>query len=81
MKIDILACYTTQCQLQPKFPEGKGMDDIKDILIKWDNCLIQFNDGTSMEMKINEDDCNTDWKRPHQITAYDFENKVEKQFE
>ena len=59
------SCYITNVDL----PEGKTADDIEDIWTKWGRILIEFKDGTELEITEDTEDCG-DTKRPTITRAF-----------
>ncbi len=53
-----------------ELPEGKTVDDIKDIHMKWGEGDIEFKDGTTLEGYFVEDHDNDHeyFKRPEKLT-------------
>ena len=66
------------------FPDGKSWSDVKYWYVKYGSFFATFNDGTSVEIHIDEEQ-ETDWKRPVSTNIYpvsdegwpDYEDLIE----
>ena len=69
MKIDVTNYYEVDCITEVELPEGKTMDDIDNVWIKWSEGSIEFKDGTTLEDYFKEDEIHhEEFKRPKELT-------------
>ena len=75
MKIKVYTKYDVHGYTEIELPEGKTMDDINDIYMKWCEGDIEFKDGTIEEHYFIDDQDNNQefFKRPVEITFEEME--------
>ena len=74
MKIRVDTIYEVWTLTEVELPEGKTIDDINNIYMKWGTGHIEFKDGTTLKEYFveNHDNDHEYFKRPEKLT---FEEK------
>jgi len=80
MKINVTNYYEVDGHTEVELPDGKTMDDIEGVWFKWGKGLIEFKDGTSLNV-IEEEIEDEHFKRPYNITLIDDESGNEIEFD
>ena len=75
MIINVYTKYDVYGMTEVELPEGKTMDDINHIWMKWCEGHIEFKDGTIEENYFvdNQDNNHDFFKRPSELTFEEME--------
>ena len=80
MMINLINLYYQESYTEVDLPDGKTKDDIEGVWFKWGKGLIEFKDGTSLNV-IEEEIEDEHFKRPYNITLIDDESGNEIEFD
>ena len=74
MRMRVYTEYKVFTVTDVDLPEGKTVDDINDIYMKWGEGDVEFKDGTTLEEYFKEDEIHHEFfKRPVELTFEELE--------
>ena len=72
-KLILVTYHTIAASGDIELPEGKGVEDIEDVFVKWGDVTITFKDGSTHTVadatEVETD--SVDWKRPISVDLMD----------